>query len=65
MYTQPTLSLDHCIVNMVEVIVKAKLPGIYGSKLTESEGALGLGQFTAINPWQLGFNFYISHLIGP
>ena len=40
------------------VIVVAQLPGIYGSEPTESEDA-------AINPWQLGYRCYISHLIGP
>ena len=37
----------------VFVIVIAQVPGIYGSKQTESEGvARGRGLFTkAINPW--------------
>ena len=37
----------------VQVIVIAQVPGIYGSKQTESEGvARGRGLFTtAINPW--------------
>ena len=40
----------------VHVIVIAQVPGIYGSKKTESEGvARGRGVFTtAINPWSPG-----------
>ena len=47
--------------------VIAQVPGIYGSKQTESEGiAQGRGVFTtAINPGHLCYNYYISHLIGP
>ena len=65
------LQLLHTLVLMcnwlIYVIVIAQVPGIYGSKQTESEGvARGRGLFTtAINPWHLCYNYYISHLIGP
>ena len=54
-------------VPMGYVIVKAQLPGIYGSKPTRVRGCSLRTKvvYLAINPWQLGFNFYISHLIGP
>ena len=45
-------------------IIYSTVPGIYGSKQTESEGiAQGQGfcLLTAINP----YNYYTSHLIGP
>ena len=49
------------------VIVKARVPGIYGSKLTESEGvARGQGQFTLTQiPGNPCYKCYISYLIGP
>ena len=46
------------------VIVIAWLPGIYGSKPTESEGAVRVSTrlvYVAVNPWQPG---YISYQIG-
>ena len=46
--------VDHkSLSTVVYVIVIAQVPGIYGSKQTESEGvARGRGLFTtAINPW--------------
>ena len=46
------------------IIVIAQVPGIYGcSKQTSSSGyALGLGLFTAINPWHLCYNYYLYTL---
>ena len=42
------------------VIVNAQLPGIYGSKPTESEGVIPRTRlvYVAINPWQLCINYY-------
>ena len=48
------------------VIVIVQLSGIYGSKRTESEGDSPRTRFVyaAINPCQLYYKCYISHLIG-
>ena len=41
-------------------------PGIYGSKPTRAWGRSPRTRavYVAINPWQLCYNYYISHLIG-
>ena len=41
-------------------------PGIYGSKPTRVRGRSPRTRavYVAINPWQLCYNYYISHLIG-
>ena len=41
--------------------VKAQLPGIYGNVNRPCPRAApsDSGRFTAINPWRLGFNYYI------
>ena len=43
--------------------VKAQLPGIYGNVNRPCPRAApsDSGRFTAINPWRLGFNYYISY----
>ena len=42
-------------------------PGIYGSKSIRIRGQSPRTRaiYVAINPWQPGYNYYISHLIGP
>ena len=40
------------------VIVIARLPGIFGSKLTEYEGT-ARSVYIAINPWQPGHKYNI------
>ena len=55
--------LGVCYLSLV--IVKAQLPGIYGSKPIRVWGRSPRAVYIAINPWQLGFNYHnISHLIG-
>ena len=47
-----------------QIVIYSTVPGIHGSKQTESEGiAQGQGfcLLTAVNP----YNYYTSHLIGP
>ena len=41
---------------------KAQLPGIYGNvnRLCPRAAPSDLGRFTAVNPWRLGFNYYLN-----
>ena len=52
-----TLRTNH----MGYIKVKAQLPGIYGNVNRPCPRAApsDSGQFTAINPWRLGINYYI------
>ena len=60
-----TLLYHSLRTNQMEYInVKAQLPEIYGNvnqPRPRASYALGLGQFTAINPRQLGFNYYLYY----
>ena len=65
-------TLGACAYNIsckvdIYVVVRAQSSGIYGSKPTRVQGHSPRTRavYVAINPWQLGSNFYISHLIGP